>query len=86
MKDPTIKALNTYPPGDVDNLIPILQHVQSLEGYVSPEAIGKISSSFKDIQEQDLWCCIILFPVSISSSRASFNQDLSGYCMPCSGW
>ena len=44
MKDPTIKALNTYPPGDVDNLIPILQHVQSLEGYVSPEAIGKISS------------------------------------------
>jgi len=47
MKDPIIKTLNTYPPGDADSLIPILQHVQSLEGYVSPEAIGKISSHLR---------------------------------------
>jgi NADH-quinone oxidoreductase subunit E len=47
MKGSIIKTLKNYPPGDVDNLIPILQQFQNLEGYVSPEAIGKISSHLR---------------------------------------
>ena len=47
MKNAIIKTLNTYPPGNADNLIPILQNVQDLEGYVSPEAISKISTHLR---------------------------------------
>jgi NADH-quinone oxidoreductase subunit E len=47
MKDPVTKTLKSYPPGNADNLIPILQQVQSYEGYVSPEAISKISTHLR---------------------------------------
>lgn len=47
MKDPVNTTIKSFPPGDVDSLIPILQQVQSLEGYVSPEAISKISSHLR---------------------------------------
>lgn len=36
-------ALDAYLSGGVDNLIPILQKVQSKQGYISPEAIRLIS-------------------------------------------
>lgn len=47
MKDPIIKILNEHPPGDAGGLIPILQKVQGLEGYISPTAISRISSHLR---------------------------------------
>ena len=44
MKDPIINILKDHPTGDAGGLIPILQKVQGLEGYLSPAAISRISS------------------------------------------
>lgn len=40
-------ALRTYPSPNPDNLIPILQKVQSLDGYISPEATRKIAAHLR---------------------------------------
>lgn len=40
-------ALRTYLTRNPDNLIPILQKVQSLDGYISPEAIRKIAAHLR---------------------------------------
>jgi len=43
MKDSVNTVLKNYSPMDKGSLIPILQDVQKEEGYISPEAVGKIS-------------------------------------------
>ncbi len=40
-------ALDAYLAGDVDNLIPILQKVQSKQGFISPEAVRQISKKLR---------------------------------------
>lgn len=40
-------ALDAYLPGGVDNLIPILQKVQSRQGFISPEAVRQISQKLR---------------------------------------
>jgi NADH-quinone oxidoreductase subunit E len=47
MEDAILQTLSNYPSGATDNLIPILQQVQRLEGYVSPEAIRKVSGHLR---------------------------------------
>ncbi len=47
MKNPITQTLDSYPPGGTDNLMPILQQMQSIEGYVSPTAIRKISEHLR---------------------------------------
>jgi len=47
MKNPITQTLDTYPPGGTDNLMPILQQMQAIEGYVSPTAIRKISEHLR---------------------------------------
>jgi NADH-quinone oxidoreductase subunit E len=47
LKNAVTKALYTYPAGSAENLIPILQQVQGLEGYISPEAIREISGHLR---------------------------------------
>ncbi len=40
-------ALRAYPVGEVNNLIPILQQVQNIEGYISAESVRKISDHLR---------------------------------------
>lgn len=40
-------ALDAYLSGGVDNLIPILQKVQSRQGFISPEAVRQISKHMR---------------------------------------
>ena len=40
-------ALDAYLSGGVDNLIPILQKVQSKQGFISPEAVHQISKRLR---------------------------------------
>lgn len=46
-KKAVAKALNSYPSGVADNLIPLLQKIQGVEGYVSPEAVRKVSDHLR---------------------------------------
>lgn len=41
------QTLRTYPVGDVESLIPILQKAQEVEGFVSPGAVREISAHLK---------------------------------------
>ena len=47
MEDAILQTLSNYPSSATNNLIPILQQVQRIEGYVSPEAIRKISNHLR---------------------------------------
>ena len=40
-------ALDAYLSGGVDNLIPILQQVQSKQGFISPEAVRQIAKNLR---------------------------------------
>jgi NADH-quinone oxidoreductase subunit E len=44
MEDSFKTVLHRYPENDSGNLIPILQAIQKKEGYISPSAVGEISS------------------------------------------
>lgn len=43
MDDNIRKIINNCPPGKKDQLIPLLQDIQSAEGHLSPESIAEVS-------------------------------------------
>lgn len=68
MKDQTQDIISQFA-SDRSNLIPILQKVQEAEGYVSEEAVGKISSHLC-ISENDIY--------SVASFYAQFRFQRPG--------
>jgi NADH-quinone oxidoreductase subunit E len=61
-----ISIVNKYTPGDKSNLIAILQEVQKKEGYITPEAVQKISAHLSVSRSQ-------IFGVASFYSQFKFN-------------